>query len=229
VSENFDKTYYTNNGQVDDRPALGWYKRLARKHLNTSHILDFGCGTGTLMSRLEELGQIDGFETSEFALTQAKLRNPASVLYEEIEALPAETFSAIVSIHVVEHLLPSELNRALEILARSLKTNGRLMIVTPQFEGFAHKHLGSRWEGFTDSTHCNLMRLNEIREILSQHGFVPIREYTDGPWNGPYFTSLKIEKLLFQIPCALQVLTGLKLMPVGFGESYVGIWQYSKG
>ena len=181
------------------------------------------------MSRLEELGQIDGFEISEFALSQAKLHNPASVLYKEIEALPAETFSAIVSIHVVEHLLPTELNRALEILARSLKSKGRLMIITPQFEGFAHNRLGSRWEGFTDSTHFNLMRLEEIREILNQHGFVPIKEYTDGPWNGPYFTSSKFEKLLFQIPCALQVFTGLKFLPVGFGESYVAIWQYSKG
>ena len=48
------------------------------------------------------------------------------------------------------------------------------------------------------------------------------------PWNGPYFTTLKLEKLLFQIPCALQVFTGLKLMPLSFGESYVGIWKSIK-
>jgi SAM-dependent methyltransferase len=90
VTESFDKSYYTNNGQVDDRPALGWYKRLAKKYLDSSHILDFGCGTGTLISRLTPLGQIDGFDTSEFALTQAKLRNPTSAFYNETEQLPAQ-------------------------------------------------------------------------------------------------------------------------------------------
>jgi len=227
VADSFDEGYYTNNGQVDDRPALGWYKRLAKKYLDTSHILDFGCGTGTLISKLTPLGQIDGFDTSEFALTQAKRRNPKSALYPEIEQLPTHTFSAVVSIHVLEHLNAPTLDHAIVQLIRSLKTNGRLMIVTPQFGGFAHKHLGPQWEGFSDSTHCNLMTATNIRQLLTRHGFTPIKEFTDGPWNGPYLTKSKIEKILFQIPCALQVFTGLKLMPVGFGESYVGVWQLS--
>ena len=228
MTESFDKSYYTNNGQVDDRPALGWYKRLAKKYLDSSHILDFGCGTGTLISRLTPLGQIDGFDTSAFALTQAKLRNPKSALYNEIEKLPSHTFSSVVSIHVLEHLNPQELDRAIEILIQSLKANGRLMIVTPQFDGFAHKQLGSQWDGFSDNTHCNLMTATDIRQLLTRHGFTPIKEFTDGPWNGPYLTKSKIEKLLLQIPCALQVFTGIKLMPVGFGESYVGIWQLNR-
>ncbi len=102
------------------------------------------------------------------------------------------------------------------------------MIVTPQFDGFAHKHLGSQWDGFSDNTHCNLMTATDIRQLLTRHGFTPIKEFTDGPWNGPYLTKSKIEELLLQIPCALQVFTGIKLMPVGFGESYVGIWQLSQ-
>jgi len=141
VTESFDKSYYTNNGQVDDRPALGWYKRLARKYLDSSHILDFGCGTGTLISRL------------------------------------------------------------------------------------APKHLGSQWDVFFDNTHCNLMTAIDIRRLLTRHGFIPIKEFTDGPWNGPYLTKSKIAKMLLRIPRALQVFTGIKLRPVGFGESHVGNWR----
>lgn len=228
MPQSFDESYYTNNGQVDDRPALGWYKRLAKKYLDTSHILDFGCGTGTLITRLVSLGEIDGFDTSKFALTQAKLRNPTSALYNDVEQLPSHTFSAVISIHVIEHLSPADLDHAIKILIRSMTKDGRLMIVTPQFDGFAHKHLGSQWDGFSDNTHCNLMTAMNIRQLLTRHGFTPIKELTDGPWNGPYWTKSKFEKLVLQIPCALQVFTGLKLMPVGFGESYVGIWQLAK-
>ena len=227
MTKSFDKSYYTNNGQADDSPALGWYKRLAKKHLNSSHTLDFGCGTGTLISRLSSLGQIDGFDTSEFALTRAKLRNPTSVMYDKIDQLPIDKFSAVVAIHVLEHLNPAELDHAIKILIQSLKTNGRIMVVTPQFDGFAHKRLGSQWDGFSDKTHCNLMTATDIRQLLTRHKFTPVKEFTDGPWNGPYFTKLKLEKLLLQIPCALQVFTGIKFMPVGFGESYVGIWKLS--
>ena len=226
--QSFDKSYYAKNGQQDDRPALGWYKRLAQKYLDTKHLLDFGCGTGTLISRLSTIGQIDGFETSEFALDHAKIRNPMSTFYCQLERLPIKTFSAVISIHVIEHINPSDLDQAIEKLTQSLILGGRLMIVTPQFNGFAHKRLGINWDGFSDDTHCNLMTTANIRQLLLHHGYEPIKELTDGPWNGPYFTTLKLEKLLFQIPCALQVFTGLKLMPLSFGESYVGIWKSIK-
>lgn len=221
----FDETYYIKNGQIDDRPALGWYKKLSKKYLDTSHMLDFGCGTGTVIERLSALGQIDGFDTSEFALNKAKLRNPKSVLYGQLDEIPSSTFSAVVSIHVFEHLGPSELNSAIEILVRSLMANGRFLIVTPQFDGFAHKRTGSLWSGFSDNTHCNLMTAQNVRDLLSRNGFSLVREFTDGPWNGPYITGLKMEKFLLQVPCALQVLCGRKFLPVGFGESYVAIWQ----
>ncbi len=221
----FDENYYTNNGQIGNRPALGWYKKLAKRYLDSAHILDFGCGTGTLIQRLSPLGQVDGFDTSVFALNKAKSLNPRSNFYSQLEEIPTDTFSAVVSVHVFEHLNPLEVAYAIDILVRSLKANGRLLIITPQFGGFAHKRTGSFWSGFSDSTHCNLMSASNVRDLLFGNGFSPIREFTDGPWNGPYLTGLKIEKLILQVPCALQVFSGRKFMPVGFGESYVAVWQ----
>ena len=83
----FDEDYYTNNGQIGNRPALGWYKKLAKRYLNNVHVLDFGCGTGTLIQRLLPLGQVDGFETSVFALNKAKSRNPISNFYTQLEEM----------------------------------------------------------------------------------------------------------------------------------------------
>lgn len=155
------------------RPWAG--TKLSKKYLDTSHMLDFGCGTGTVIERLSALGQIDGFDTSEFALNKAKLRNPKSVLYGQLDEIPSSTFSAVVSIHVFEHLGPSELNSAIEILVRSLMANGRFLIVTPQFDGFAHKRTGSLWSGFSDNTHCNLMTAQNVRDLLSRNGFSLVR------------------------------------------------------
>ena len=225
----FDVDYYTNNGQIGNRPALGWYKKLAKRYLNNVHVLDFGCGTGTLIQRLLPLGQVDGFETSVFALNKAKSRNPISNFYTQLEEIPTDTFSAVVSVHVFEHLNPSELSHAIDILSRSLKVNGRILIATPQFGGFAHKSKGSSWSGFSDSSHCNLMSASNVRDLLIRKGFSLVREFTDGPWHGPYLTGLKIEKLILQVPCALQVFSGRKFMPVRFGESYVAVWQLNSG
>ncbi len=69
------------------------------------------------------------------------------------------------------------------------------------------------------------MTAQNVRDLISRNGFSPVREFTDGPWNGPYITGLKIEKLFLQVPCALRVFSGRRFMPVGFGESYVAIWQ----
>lgn len=120
----------------------------------------------------------------------------------------------MVSVHVFEHLGPSELNSAIEILVRSLRANGRLLIVTPQFDGFVHKRTGSLWSGFSDNTNCNLMTAQNVRDLLSRNGFSLVREFTDGPWNGPYvtITGLKMEKFFLQVLCAIQVLSGRKFL-----------------
>jgi len=225
VPQSFDENYYLNNGQLNDRPALGWYARLARRFLDTEQMLDFGCGTGTLMLRLSKLGKIDGFDLSNFALEKAKILNPQSKFFSAISQIDSKKYSAVVSIHVVEHLTPAELTLAISSLRKSLKARGRILLVTPQYDGFAHRRLKSNWDGFKDSSHCNLLSIHEVRKLMNDGGFKMIKEMTDGPWNGPYFTKAKIEKLLLQIPCAIQVFTGQKIIPTGFGESYVGIWE----
>lgn len=221
----FGERYYKNNGQAEDRPALGWYTRLAQKYLDLSHLLDFGCGTGTLISRLSKISKIDGYDISPFAIERAQANNQNTSFYSKLETIPECTYSAILAIHVIEHLSPHDLNNAINVLVRSLKPSGRLMIVTPNYGGFAHNRLGNTWDGFADNTHRNLMSADEVRNLLGRYGFVCVKEFTDGPWNGPYFSSSKLEKLLFQIPCALQVLTARKFLPVNFGESYVGVWR----
>lgn len=69
------------------------------------------------------------------------------------------------------------------------------------------------------------MTAQNIHKFLFLNEFSPIKEFTDGLWNGPYTTGPKLEKLLFKVPCSLQVFNVRRLTPGRFGENYGAIWQ----
>src|SRR5690606_12011906 len=96
----FDEAYYASNGQLGDRPALGFYTRLVRRHVSPGPYLDYGCGTGHLVRRLAELGPAEGFEVSAFSAATAR-RTAACRIHESTEMLPSGSFGGLTSIHVV--------------------------------------------------------------------------------------------------------------------------------
>lgn len=82
--DHFDENYYRNNGQLGDRPALRYYTRLVRRYLGAGPYLDFGCGTGHLVSHLARLGAAAGFEISEYSADSARRNAPGSVIYTDV-------------------------------------------------------------------------------------------------------------------------------------------------
>lgn len=229
MSEHFDQDYYDWNSQQNDRPALRWYANLVKRYFEKEKLLDFGCGTGTLIKRLNNICPTDGFEISKFAASQAAALNESSQIFTSTNDLTSKGFtsrySGIVSIHVVEHLTDSELIEMVALWREILKEAGRIIIATPDYGGFAHRKLASNWEGFADSTHVNLKTSLEWDEFFARCGFRKVGSFTDGPWNGPYITGLRFERFLMQIPSAVQIFTSRKLIPCGLGESYVAIWE----
>ena len=80
----FDEQYYDRNRQLQDRPALWFYARLVRRWLAPGPVLDFGCGTGFLLRRLQPHMQVAGLELSDYCREQLAAELPAIPVHADI-------------------------------------------------------------------------------------------------------------------------------------------------
>ena len=215
----YDEDYYRDNGQLQDRPALRFYTRLAGRYLGAGPYLDFGCGTGHLLRRLAGLAPADGFEVAAFPAERAR-RNAAANVYEDMEKLPSDYYCGVTAIHVLEHLPDPVLDDVLDAFMRVTRPGARLLCVMPDPGGRGRQLSGDAWFGYQDPTHVNLKTHQQWHSYLSERGFRIVREGSDGLWNLPYSTSPRIiDAARYSLPMAAQFLLGRIVLPPGSGES----------
>ncbi|MGH3980135.1 MAG: class I SAM-dependent methyltransferase [Pseudonocardiaceae bacterium] len=218
----YDEDYYRDNGQLADRPALGYYVRLLRRYVGPGPYLDFGCGTGHLVRRMSTVAPAAGFETSEYSAHQARHTAPGCPVYTRVDDIPSAHFGGIAAIHVLEHLPDDLAADSLRAWHRALTPTGRMLVVMPDPAGRARALLGERWMGYRDETHINLKPHAQWRRFLQQHGMRVVREGSDGLWNVPYRRLPKlVDAAVHAGPALLQFLSGRLLLPPGSGESSI--------
>jgi SAM-dependent methyltransferase len=223
----YDATYYRSNAQDADRTALSWYRRLVFRYAAVGPVMDYGCGTGWLISHLARRRISDGYEPSDYAATAAKRLNPGSRIYSRASDIPRGKYAAISAIHVLEHVAEDDLDSELATISSWLRPTGILVIVTPDAEGLGATLNGSNWRGFDDPTHINLQGHRWWCNKLKKSGFDVIAEGTDGLWDPPYGS--RIADRARMIPIAAQVLTGRLFIAPGHGESSVVVARKRTG
>ncbi len=224
----FDETYYSNNGQIGDRPALRFYTRLVRRYLNAGPILDFGCGTGHLVKHLSRLGEADGFEVSEFSAEAARRNAPRARVFTDPAEIPDNGYASVTAIHVVEHLTDDVLSKSLETWHRILRPAGRVLVVTPDLAGYGRALAQDSWGGFSDPTHINLKPHADWRRCLEDSGFSVEKEGSDGLWDVPYRRLPKlVDGALHAGPSLAQFIAGRLFLPPGSGESSIFVLSRS--
>jgi SAM-dependent methyltransferase len=216
----YDAAYYRDNRQADDRPALRWYARLARRYGGPGPYLDFGCGTGHLLRRLAGLGPAAGFEVSPGSAAAARETAGAPV-YQCLDDLPTGGFAVVVAVHVVEHLDDATAAASFAAWHRALRPGGHALVVTPDLGGRGHALSGPGWVGFADPTHVNLKPHARWRELLHANGFAVLHEGSDGLWNVPYGRGWQPADVARAAPALGQYLAGRLVLPPGSGESAV--------
>ena len=216
----YDARYYAANRQVHDRPALRWYARLVRRYCGRGPYLDFGCGAGHLLRRLAAAGPAAGFEVSSWAAATARTTARCPV-YERLDDLPSGEFGVVVAVHVLEHLPDDTVATTLGAWRRTLRPDGRALVVTPDPAGRGRALAGPRWVGAADPTHVNLKPHAQWRALLAAHGFEVLREGTDGLWHVPYGPHPSPSDAVRAAPALAQYVTGRLLLPPGAGESGV--------
>lgn len=163
-----------------------------------SVLLDIGCGNGSLMVALHQLGfeKIQGIDISEeqiqiarqSGLNEAKVADATAYLKDKFGL-----FDAVFCMDLVEHLTKSELVELLLLIRQALKPNGKLFLRTPNMDSpWPHVYASG------DYTHETLLNTNSIRQVLGSVGYEQVRIYPSLMRVSPWWKEM-MRKFMYQM------------------------------
>lgn len=128
-----EKSKYISKVIGEDNKIIFFIKKYIKPNMD---ILEIGCGTGKLLQQIDNLStnlNLTGIELSNDMLNNAKKKifnNNISFINSAIEDfLPNKQYDLIIMKQVLHHLSSKE--KIFKKLSEFLKTNGKLIIMTP--------------------------------------------------------------------------------------------------
>jgi SAM-dependent methyltransferase len=227
----YDESYvHFERLKASGRFSVAWwsarfYARLIRRYVKKGRLLEIGCAFGQILALLASDFEVHGLDISEYAIRLARQRVPqARLTVGDASALggyPTGAFDVVLAKHVLEHL--SDPSSALRECARVLRPDGVLVYGTPNADSPLRKWKGEKWIGVVDPTHVSVLRPPEWLRLTAAAGLRAVKVFCDGFWDVPYLPLLPaaLQLPLFAGPVALQVLSGVPLIPVPWGESLI--------
>ena len=227
MEDRYNKNYYNYNNQNKDRLGNLFYSNIIKKNFNIKSYLDFGCGVGFLLRRIEKKNYIKtfGYEINNYAIKECIKNTKKSKIYKHIDEL-SDKFDLISLLHIVEHIDSDDLKILFNKLKKNLNYNGKILVSTPAKNGIAHSLKKKEWIGFKDSTHINLKSFNEWKEFFTGLNFKIIKSSSDGLWDFPYkniYLSFKFFKIL--ILMIFQIFFGVLVLKHDEGETLILILE----
>lgn len=163
-----------------------------------ARLLDIGCGNGSLIMALHQLGfdHVQGIDISEEQIQIARQSGLMEVeVADATEYLKGKSglFDAVFCMDLVEHLTKSELVELLLQIRKALKPNGRLYIRTPNMDSpWPHVYASG------DFTHETLLNANSIRQLLGSTGYPEVRVYPSLMRVSPWWKEI-LRKITYQL------------------------------
>ncbi|GAB4312385.1 MAG: hypothetical protein Kow00117_05270 [Phototrophicales bacterium] len=233
TKEYFQKWNYADRSM--GRFSMYWFARryfaaLIRQHApnDGGKLLEMGCGLGHLLGLLQDDFQCVGIDLIDYSIQQTRLNAPRAEAYQmdvnDIDQFEAGTFSAVVALHLVEHLPDPE--ATIRQVNRLLKPGGLWFFVTPHPE-YSFRRFKDRDNDAIgkDKTHINCHVPSVWKNWCESNGFVMLKQFGDGLWDVPYLPLIPriIQFGLFGLPAFLQVLTRTTYMPLALGVNQINI------
>ncbi|MGH9000940.1 MAG: class I SAM-dependent methyltransferase [Acidimicrobiia bacterium] len=147
---------------------------LTRAHLGAGagrRLLDVGCGDGTLLDGLRQLGwSCAGLDPDATAAAVARRRGlDVRVGTVPAEAFPGERFDAIVACHVIEHV--PDPHQFLAALLDAMASEGELVLLTPNIRSRLFGRVGKNWLNLDPPRHLQLFDDESLAGLVSASGF----------------------------------------------------------
>ena len=141
-------------------------------------ILELGCGAGGLLRLLDTWGwRPEGIDVDARAVENAVSKKLTAYVGDIFSRrYPDNSFDAIVSSHVLEHLFHPK-----DVLAecrRILRPGGRLIIATPNSRALGYLVFGKSWLALDPPRHLHIFSPQAIKQLMRDAGFSSIRVRT---------------------------------------------------
>jgi SAM-dependent methyltransferase len=165
-----------------------------------TRILDVGCGSGLMMSRMSNTGSVFGVDSSEAALRHCKNIGLSGICRGDAETLPfkAETFDLIVAADLLEHCEDDQ--GVLAEFNRITASGGTLLISVPAYRGL--------WSAHDIALHhVRRYSKQELMRKVETAGFGINRTSF---FNTLLFAPVAVERLLFERPGRVRPKEGIK-------------------
>ncbi len=148
---------------------------------NSPRFLDVGCATGRLLQYLKSQGWMEqGVEVCSSAAEYGREKRGVSIFTGTLEQarFPDSSFEVVHASHVIEHLQRPE--EFLQEARRVLKSDGSLLLITPNSDGLQAKIMKKNWRSAI-ADHMVLFSRKTLFLLLEKNGFMVERSKT---WGG---------------------------------------------
>ncbi len=229
MDDRYDESYYELNSQNEDRLGNLFYANIIKKNFKFNKFLDFGCGVGFLLKRIEKFkGSFEtyGYEVNNFAIEKSLQNTKNSKIYKTIDQI-GSNIDLISMLHIVEHVKDDELSNIFAKIKKKLSKSGKILISTPAKNGLAHHIKKNQWIAYKDPTHINLKTYEEWLSYFKKEKFTIVSTYSDGLWDFPYggflnyFRYIKIYFFMF-----IQIFFGFLILNYNQGETFIFILRF---
>lgn len=191
MNVDYKNNYLALRYSNEEKPKTGYPIKLCtylhEKYLWTSYnlikpwvVLDVACGRGDQAEALRNLGykvySIDKQDTGLLNFKKHDLSSKSKFPFKD------KTFDFVISKSIVEHLTPTEIEKAFKEIYRVIKKGGRLIIMTPEWYHM-HKYF------YEDFTHRTPFTKRSLADCAKYYGFkvVEIKDFIQLPlvWRFP--------------------------------------------
>ncbi|NND94803.1 MAG: class I SAM-dependent methyltransferase [Flavobacteriales bacterium] len=170
---------------------LGWKGRLLKNLYPSTSFLDYGCGTGDLLSHCLELGfDVRGVEPNKSAKTQLSPLIQDKVVSPADELNSNRKYDVISLWHVLEHI-PDPKEIIFE-LKKKLNVGGHLVIALPNNASADALHYGKHWAAWDVPRHLWHYRPEQIISMMTTQGFSHSESHP--MWLDAYYVCLLSER-----------------------------------
>ncbi len=209
--------------------ARRYYAALVKRYAPPGgRLLEMGCGLGHLLGLLQDDFASVGIDLIDYSVEQTRLNAPKAEAYQmsadDLSAFESGAFSAVVALHLVEHLPDPE--GTIRQVNRLLQPGGLFLFATPHPD-YALRRFKDRENDAIgkDKTHINVHPPRQWRAWCEANGFTMLKHFGDGLWDVPYLPLVPkaVQFALFGIPALAQVMTRTTFTPLSLGVNQIGI------